>query len=354
MAQPEYTTYPEVVAWWRLNPDATIYKCKKDLQVSAEKAAEAKAEAAATRAESPVTVPPTRAEGTYTPLEGSLVIPTGTAPASGPARAPEREGTSNLTRAIEGETSRVVVASDFHFPDENTPLVQKWLSWLATVRVDRLVLLGDVMDAMSVSRFLVEDEVSLEDEVARTNAFLDQVTEAARAVNPACHIDFLEGNHEERITRYLYRNAGKLVGLQVDGEPVVGLPHLLRLRERRISHYRYQQVIRLPGNLWLEHGDSVSVNSAATVMNAVRRKGGSIVIGHVHRIGAYYKKDRDGFHRGYEIGAMCSLEPRYMTAQSANWQNGWAVIDYLGGTDKWWLTQVVVQDGKFVWEGRVY
>jgi hypothetical protein len=179
MAQPEYTTYPEVVAWWRANPDATIYECRRACRVSAEKATEARREALATQ-------PTTALEGSQTNPEGygpeqtfSEVRKDSTlesAPASGPARAPEREGTSNLTRDIQGETSRdsiglelpesprevvsdyptirdgVLVISDLHVPTHSKEWLERVVAHAVKQNVRRLLIAGDLLDGTNMGK----------------------------------------------------------------------------------------------------------------------------------------------------------------------------------------------------------
>jgi predicted phosphodiesterase len=320
--------------------------------------ARARAEALATSPTIAVEGPPSLAEGISTPPANHPAFQVESAPASGPARAPEREGTSNLTRALEGETSRrvqrVVIASDFHLPHEDILLVQKWIAWLETQTISHLILNGDVLDFEKISRWPSSSTFTTKDTIARGNAFLDQVVPAARARNPHARITWVDGNHCHRLTKYLQSNAGELVGLtNGSGEEVVSIPHLLDLRGRGVSYRTYQQIVRLPGNLYVEHGDRVSKNSASTAMNIVRDKGASVIVGHVHRVGAYYKKDRLGLHRGIEGGCMCDLSPSYMTEDSANWQQGFVIVDYTGEST-WWAQQVLVQDGVFVVDGRVW
>lgn len=249
---------------------------------------------------------------------------------------------------------RTVILSDIHLPFEDTPLVQKVISWLETQPLERLILNGDQLDFKSISRYKGARDYPLEDELARGNAFLDQITAAARARNPFCEIIWHDGNHEFRLQAYLEREADRLVGLKNrDGDAVVSIPALLNLRERNIRYRTYHQVTRLPGGLFVEHGDRVSKNSAGTVLNVVRDKGASVAIGHVHRVGAYYKKDRSGLHRGFETGCLCITDPDYITEDSANWQQGFLVVDYTDETT-WWAQQVVVQAGRFMADGRVY
>ena len=48
------------------------------------------------------------------------------------------------------------------------------------------------------------------------------------------------------------------------------------------------------------------------------------MIGHTHRLGIYYRRNRGGVHAAYENGCLCSLEPEY--AQYPDWQQGFSVV----------------------------
>jgi predicted phosphodiesterase len=262
---------------------------------------------------------------------------------------------SSLSKASpvgEARRGRIVVLSDIHIPYEDTALVQKIIRWLASVYLDTVILNGDILDCAKISKYLGHDELSLAEELERGNVFLDQICEAARLQNKAAKIYWVDGNHEDRLNKYLMANAADLIDLQVDGEPIVSLQHLLKLRARRIHYKSYSQCVELPGKLFVEHGHRVSKNAAYSVSNAMRDLGGSLIMGHVHRIGSAFKTDRNGVHRGYEQGCLC-LPPSYMPEQSANWQRGFGVVTYTDATT-WWYQQVVAQDGNFMVDGELY
>jgi len=250
--------------------------------------------------------------------------------------------------------TRIVLLSDVHIPYDDQGLVRKVLEWLRTTVAQRVILNGDILDFEGISKFADDHAVPLEDEIARAGVFLDAVVEAAKTNNPHCKFDFTAGNHEDRLQKYVIRNAQKLETL-VDkhGDAVVSLPHLLDLRARGIRYRGYKEIIKLPGGLYVEHGDKVSKHSAYTAKNVQTDKGGSVIIGHTHRVGAYFKKDRTGFHRAYEQGCLRDLNPKWVTAESANWQQGFGIIDYYDD-EVWWYQQVLVQNGRFLVDGSIW
>lgn len=261
----------------------------------------------------------------------------------------EKVGASKVEVAPVGRM--IVSLSDIHIPHDDTALVQKIIEWIKTQTLDTLVLNGDILDCAKISKYLGHGEMSLSDEILRGNVFLDQILAAARAMNPQAKVVWIDGNHEDRLNKYLMANADALIDLMVDGEPLVSLQHLLRLKERRVTYKPYNQHLELPGGLFIEHGHRVSKHAAYTVSNAMRDLGGSLIMGHVHRIGSVSRTDRTGTYRGYEQGCLC-LPPSYMPAASANWQLGFGIIRYTDATT-WWYEQVYCQDGSFMINGRL-
>jgi predicted phosphodiesterase len=252
---------------------------------------------------------------------------------------------------------RVVIASDFHVPHINKPLVETFLRWLKKEYIDHLVINGDFLDAEPISRFVGSHKHTLADEIWQGKALLSQLQKAARACNSDARITFIEGNHEARLTKFMLSNAKEIMGIMAaDGYEVVSVPHLLNLKDRKIDHLTYSQVLELGAGLFVEHGDRVSKNAGQTAMNVVKDKGASVVLGHVHRQGMYYKTDRQGVHVGVEAGCMCTLDPSYITDKSANWQGGFAIADFDTSESDGafalqlvpWLNGKIYVDGKFI------
>jgi hypothetical protein len=369
MAQPEYTTYPEVVAWWRANPKATIYKCRKVLRISPEKATEARREARTASPESPVEVPPTRPEGISTPPVFSADVPafqSGTAPASGPARAPEREGTSNLTRDIQGETSRAVplyqgedstwvVVGDIHVPFHDERALEKFYWFLRLLKPDGVIVNGDLLDFYELSSFSKDPRRARNTSVNHEFKLAREVLGEIARASGARWKRFREGNHCDRWQRFLTRQAPELAVLDHPrhGEDVMRLEWWLDLEYTGWEHGEYHGYWTL-GDLDVEHGENVSkpaaMPSGQTARNVLIRRNRSTLINHIHTMADLVNTSRGGgYFNGIENGCLCELQPSYDV--NARWSQGWSVVTVKDGLA--WVEPVKVRNGRVFWRGEV-
>lgn len=86
---------------------------------------------------------------------------------------------------------RIVVAGDFHAPFHDPEVVATMLADEAP-RTDTLIVSGDLMDFYSISRFLKYERVSIEQEIAATDALLGQLSAAFPDVL------IVSGNHDSQ------------------------------------------------------------------------------------------------------------------------------------------------------------
>ena len=72
------------------------------------------------------------------------------------------------------------------------------------------------------------------------------------------------------------------------------------------------------------HGDLVLKHSGQSAKAHFEKYGTSILHGHTHRLGIYYKRDVRGIHAAYENGCLCRLDPEY--AIHPNWHHGFSMV----------------------------
>lgn len=98
----------------------------------------------------------------------------------------------------------VIVISDLHVPFH----IQEVIDFIIAEYSDResayLVINGDLMDATSISSFPHGEKHSVFDEVIKANELVKQLAQYF------LHVFILDGNHERRLSRYIWSNAKPL------------------------------------------------------------------------------------------------------------------------------------------------
>lgn len=90
-----------------------------------------------------------------------------------------------------GDEQRICVAGDFHAPFQDNDVVSTLIAEEGP-RTDTLIVSGDLMDFYSISRFLKYERVTIEQEIAATDALLGQLSAAFPDVL------IVSGNHDSQ------------------------------------------------------------------------------------------------------------------------------------------------------------
>jgi predicted phosphodiesterase len=173
-----------------------------------------------------------------------------------------------------GKMIPVHIIPDAHIPFHDR---KAWALNLAVIKARKpqvLIILGDFGDFYSVSSHQKNPKhrnLLLMDEVAAVNAELDKLD---AAVPKSCKKYFIQGNHEERLDRYVSGRAPDLFG-------VCDTPNLFRLKERGWHYTPYRQHVKI-GKVYYTHDTGKAGASAHTA--AERAFSDNAVIGHTHRM----------------------------------------------------------------------
>lgn len=169
---------------------------------------------------------------------------------------------------------KVHIIPDQHIPFEDKAAFELQLKVIKARQPEVIVILGDFADFYSVSSHQKKPELRgllLSEEVAAANKRLDQIDAAlpkgARKV-------FIQGNHEERLERYLASRAPDL-------HDMFTTQNLLQLEERGWEYVPYRQHIQV-GKVFFTHDTGKAGGSAH--LGAERAFSDNAVIGHTHRI----------------------------------------------------------------------
>lgn len=238
---------------------------------------------------------------------------------------------------------RIFVLSDIHIPYQDDRTLSAVFDCLVDTQPQNIVLLGDVLDCYSISRFCKRpDRVrNLQDEI---NIFYKLMRELKKHL-PNTDIHYVLGNHENRLEKLILDNPG-LFGLKAL-EPT----KLFRLDELGIFYHKTKVKLN---NFIYYHGDVARKDSSYTAKaEFLDHKMNDGISGHTHRLGSYYTTYEQNASGWFENGCLCKIEPDYLNdPDKANWQHGFTIIDSYDGINQ--ATQILIQDGRFAYGDRIY
>ena len=206
-----------------------------------------------------------------------------------------------------------LVMNDLQIPWQDQRVIDLILEFVKELKPYGVILNGDVVDCYSLSTF---NKNPIKD-----YSLQREIREAAGLMYPLAKVTterwWLGGNHEDRLRRILWENP-EFASLKA-----LTFPELFLLRENGFKWKPYGGVLHL-GSLLVTHGSQVLKHSGQTARAHFDKYGTSILIGHTHRLGVYYRTNAKGIHASYENGCLCKLTPEYV--QYPDWQQGFAVV----------------------------
>ncbi len=240
--------------------------------------------------------------------------------------------------------------SDTHVPHYDRRAVKALLNFVKDIKPKRIVIMGDFLDFMSVSRWDKDprETVTLQEEIVEAEYLLSLIREASKS----SEIIYIGGNHEERLTKFLITKADSLIYLKKDEEDILSVPHLLGLREKGIEYIPYHSHYQLHG--WLfEHGNIARQHSAYTAKGMVDRRGINVGMAHTHRAGTYYTTSFNKTLQGVEFGCLIDIKgPAARYSKYPNWQNAFGIGQFEDGVFQ--VQPILMQNYKFIWNNKVY
>lgn len=240
---------------------------------------------------------------------------------------------------------RILFCPDAHVPYHDERAWRLFLNVGRAFKPDILVVMGDLADFYSVSSHSKDPRriKELDWEVAEVRKALDQLD----ALNASEKI-FIEGNHCDRLRRYLQDRAPELFG-------IVSIPTLFGLKERGWTFVPYKRYTKL-GKLHLTHDVDNSGRYAA--FKALDTFQHSNVTGHTHRLCYVVEGNAVGEHKlSAQFGWLGDIERvDYMHRIKAekDWALGFGVgyLDPSSGIA--YLTPVPLVRYTACVEGKVY
>jgi len=234
-----------------------------------------------------------------------------------------------------------VVLNDTHGNFVDPVALRLVLDFIKREQPDNVVLNGDIMDFYKISQF-DKDPARLTTLQEEIDFVYDNILGPIRKAVPDAKIDYVQGNHEARLRKYLWKKASELASLRA-----LNIDALLRLRELNITYHEKMHKI---GDLYFFHGEVIRQHSGYTAKAMFDRKGVSLIHGHTHRDGKYTLRNLNGQYAVWENYCLCSLEPEYI--DFPNWTQGFAYITHVGKRPM--CEQVPIISGSYIFGGKIY
>lgn len=244
------------------------------------------------------------------------------------------------------DTKRVMFIPDAHHPFVDRDVWGLLLRAARHYRPHVLVILGDFADFYAVSFFAKTPTRKnlLVDELDASRLALQELTEAA---GTQCSTRvYLEGNHEERLTRYITQHAPALAGL-VDVRSALGITKL------GYEFVPYKKSYQL-GKLRISH--DFGKHGHGAILDARNTVEGNAVIGHVHSLGTVYRSNVHGeVHVGASfgwLGDFDAIDYRHADKARRDWAHGFGVAR-LEANGNIHIQPIPVVGRKVVVEGKI-
>lgn len=212
------------------------------------------------------------------------------------------------------------MVNDTQVPFHSPPAVKVASDLIAAIDPDYLIYNGDIadMDAVSShkkSRHETLRTFTIQDEIDMTIAIADQLSAGTKAKRIQ-----IDGNHEDRLERYLGSMApeiGSLRGLQ--------MPAVFEYEKRGfLSYHPYKTGVWITPHLYVYHGATARKMPGASVQAEISKIGSSMIIGHTHKRAHVRFKLGDKDVIGIEGACLCQMDPGYAT--HTNWAWGITVV----------------------------
>lgn len=240
---------------------------------------------------------------------------------------------------------RWIIVGDTQVPFHNPAAVELAARIIEDLKPHHLIYNGDMIDFHTISshqkrRYELLKSVSIQDEIDITIAVEDQL---ARGIHRLGKKYMIDGNHEERLERFLGTGPQSILGTLRDLE----LENVFSYDKRGFSeYYPYGEGKEVVPGLFVYHGTLVGSVPGYSVYKEVMSRGKSVVIGHSHRSAHLHIKQGDGVYQGIECGCLCQLAASYKPM--TNWSWSIVIIETIGDM---WSAEVIRfhQDKKVVY-----
>lgn len=230
---------------------------------------------------------------------------------------------------LEGKTA---ILSDIHIGVHDKQALIAALIYVRKEKCDNIILNGDTIDSSAISKHPKNANTpKYLSEIELTKKFL----ESLRSDYPNTRIIFKEGNHDDRLGRYIQENANEIEGL-------ISLSEILGLKNKGIEFCESTQIMKA-NDINVVHGHELKVGGGINPARSLLLKSfESTIMGHVHRTSFSTGKTIGGkYIKTWTTGCLCKLSQSYMPYSSSN--HGFAIIERDSVVRNMWINNGVVE-----------
>lgn len=240
---------------------------------------------------------------------------------------------------------RILFIPDMHVPYHDKRATELMLKAAKEFKPDHVLILGDMADFYAVSSHSKDPSrmVKFDEEVKETRNMLSRIKKLGAKNNV-----FIEGNHEDRLRRYLQDKAPEL-------HSVISVPALLELDKAGYKFVPYKTSYSL-GKLNVTHDLGTAGRYAH--YKSLDSFQHNIIIGHTHRLGYAVEGNAVGERHvtamfGW-LGDNNEVDYMHRNKMNKDWCLGFGVgyLDVASGTI--YLSPVPIVNYTVVLEGKLY
>lgn len=252
-------------------------------------------------------------------------------------------------------TRSIVIIPDVQAPYEDRKALRSVIRFVGEFQPDEVIQIGDLADFPQPSRWSKDTRAEFEGSIFDDSDHIKRdFFEPLRKVYGG-PIGVHEGNHDERPRVYLSKYSPALAAsrafdfdqlLDFNGFGVSVLPEFYDLAPGWVTTHGHRGGIRL---------SNIAGNTA---LNAAKKVGKSLIMGHTHRAGKGHHSEGYGGVvtrqlTGVEVGNLMDMRrAQYLKGGTANWQQAFAVVRVDGKTVQ--ADIIEIRGGKFIVDGTSY
>lgn len=225
-----------------------------------------------------------------------------------------------VTHNVGGTHLKFLCWPDTHFPYGDPRAINLGLQVVRHYQPDVVFLMGDMLDCTGFGSYkyrLTDPKSFLVNELNDWYEFADRL----RAIVPKAELVYIEGNHEQRVERWVGQHP------QLTDLPAMNLDILLKLGEYGFANngQMVQESYLANEEVVFTHGIHTGSNKAGFAARfEMARYGISGFTGHTHRLAQYFERSKRTLRTWFECGHMQQWRPHYLKS-FPNWQQGLAI-----------------------------